>query len=407
MEQILTIFLYIVILIILLWIIVKFYQYYSRSNPNLKNYTKLMTNSADAKISNVISGTNIPISSFSSEYAFSFWIRIDDYNYRYKQEKIIMTRGTTDATMNPKVSLGGSSNSLIVKIGLQSQDPTNLSLNIPMGSGSGNNVSSNESGSGNESGSVNSTMPTPTPTASGENFSNLTGNFINNGTRVHMSSAISDNSAPKSASLYDAATHNEVSGNILSETGFTDDSTKDPKWIKKYGVFTNLENTMMNVGTTATTNNYTIPDVSGLVISGWSDKDITVPSKERFDNSSNEKQHEKDNKIGVCMVNELPLQKWVHIVISVYNNIVDIYTDGKLSSSCVLNGFPISSTADLKIAPEGGFSGNISNITSVNAALSPSEVTKLYNESPMYSKGFYGTLSSTASSLNVFGWGES
>lgn len=400
MEQALTIFLYIVVLLIILWIVIKFYQYYNKKSPNLKNYTKLMTNSADAKISNIISGTNIPISSFSNEYSFSFWIHIDDYNYRYGQEKVIMTRGMTDGTMNPKISLGGSSNSLIVKIGLQSQDPNDISLNVPMGNG--NMI----------------ITPTPTPTilnvmasasssssTSGESFTNLSNDTINNGTRASSNSllSISDNSAPQSASLYHSSTYNEVSGNVLSQSGFTDDTTKDPKWIKKYGLFTNLENKMMNVGTTATTNSYLIPDISGNTLSGWSDKNITVPFKERFDNSSNQGQSQsQNNKIGICIVNDIPLQKWVHVVVSVYNNIVDIYTDGKLSSSCVLNGFPLASTTDLKIAPEGGFSGSIANITSVNAALNPSEVKKLYYESPVYSKGLMGTLSSTVSKLNVF-----
>ena len=46
-----------------------------------------------------------------------------------------------------------------------------------------------------------------------------------------------------------------------------------------------------------------------------------------------------EDKCGKCFVEDFPLQKWVHVVISQYNQLLDIYVDGKLRSSCVMPRF--------------------------------------------------------------------
>jgi hypothetical protein len=91
-----------------------------------------------------------------------------------------------------------------------------------------------------------------------------------------------------------------------------------------------------------------------------------------------------------CIVRDFPLQKWVHVVVSVYNNITDIYIDGKLQSSCVLKGFPDVGSGDLHINPDGGFDGSIGKMVFVNTSLNQDEVYDLYKMGPVYRSGVIG-----------------
>ena len=59
-----------------------------------------------------------------------------------------------------------------------------------------------------------------------------------------------------------------------------------------------------------------------------------------------------------CAVANIPIQKWVNLLVSTYGRSMDIYIDGKLVRTCVLPGVAkIDSTAPVYITPNGGFSG--------------------------------------------------
>ena len=59
-----------------------------------------------------------------------------------------------------------------------------------------------------------------------------------------------------------------------------------------------------------------------------------------------------------CMVANVPIQKWVNLLISTYGRSLDIYIDGKLVRTCVLPGVArIESSTPVYITPNGGFSG--------------------------------------------------
>jgi len=59
-----------------------------------------------------------------------------------------------------------------------------------------------------------------------------------------------------------------------------------------------------------------------------------------------------------CAVANVPIQKWVNLLVSVYGRSMDIYLDGKLVRTCVLPGVAkIDSNAPAYITPNGGFSG--------------------------------------------------
>jgi len=59
-----------------------------------------------------------------------------------------------------------------------------------------------------------------------------------------------------------------------------------------------------------------------------------------------------------CNVSNVPLQKWVNLLISAYGRSLDVYIDGKLVRTCVLPGVAkIDGSADIYVTPNGGFSG--------------------------------------------------
>lgn len=62
--------------------------------------------------------------------------------------------------------------------------------------------------------------------------------------------------------------------------------------------------------------------------------------------------------VHTCNVSNIPIQKWVNLLISTYGRTLDVYLDGKLVKTCVLPGVAkINSSADVFITPGGGFAG--------------------------------------------------
>jgi hypothetical protein len=95
--------------------------------------------------------------------------------------------------------------------------------------------------------------------------------------------------------------------------------------------------------------------------------------------------NEDSNVTHTCSVTNVPLQKWVNIMLSVYNKTLDVYVDGKLSRSCLLPGVPrLSRSEDIVITPGGGFAGNTSGFQFWDEESTPE---RAYN---IYSKGYTG-----------------
>jgi len=99
-----------------------------------------------------------------------------------------------------------------------------------------------------------------------------------------------------------------------------------------------------------------------------------------------------DPTVGTCIYRAIPLQKWVHVVVSVYNQVVDIFIDGQLASSCVLKAFPAISTSSVMITPDGGFAGKISRVVFSNTAMTVQHAKQLYYAGPVASSGFWSMI---------------
>ena len=83
----------------------------------------------------------------------------------------------------------------------------------------------------------------------------------------------------------------------------------------------------------------------------------------------------------VCVVPNIPIQKWVCIIISNFGRSQDIYLDGKLVKTCIMDNVSnIASSANITITPNGGFSGATSAFRYIPDATNPEEAWNIYRE---------------------------
>lgn len=88
-----------------------------------------------------------------------------------------------------------------------------------------------------------------------------------------------------------------------------------------------------------------------------------------------------DSTEDVCPVKNIPLQKWVHLLMTVNNRTCDIYIDGKLVKTCMLAGVAkLDNKGPLQLTPGGGFSGFTSKLRYYARAINPREAYEIYKE---------------------------
>jgi len=82
-----------------------------------------------------------------------------------------------------------------------------------------------------------------------------------------------------------------------------------------------------------------------------------------------------------CMIDNVPIQKWVNVIVSLYGRTLDVYLDGKLVRTCVIPGVPrVDNDMDIQVTPNGGFSGWTSAFKYWSHASNPQEAYNIYKE---------------------------
>jgi hypothetical protein len=93
-----------------------------------------------------------------------------------------------------------------------------------------------------------------------------------------------------------------------------------------------------------------------------------------------------------CVIRNVQLQKWINITMSIYGNTVDLYLDGKLVRTCIMQSMPASLSSgdnlyvgggyDLvsnKLVPkDGDLEGYISNVVYKGDYFSPEDAWNIY-----------------------------
>jgi len=91
----------------------------------------------------------------------------------------------------------------------------------------------------------------------------------------------------------------------------------------------------------------------------------------------------------VCEVTEFPLQKWVNLIISFNGSAMDVYVDGKLVKSCVVNqGSKLANTDKIILGDESKKDNDVGFITNVKLKAAPIAPQEAWD---IYSQGFGGS----------------
>ena len=97
-----------------------------------------------------------------------------------------------------------------------------------------------------------------------------------------------------------------------------------------------------------------------------------------------------DNSISnpskTCTIRNIPIQKWIHLVVSIHGRVIDLYLNGKLVRSCLSADVPniggLSNNHDVIVAPTvgsvNGFSGYHAKFEYYPEAIDPQTVYYLY-----------------------------
>jgi hypothetical protein len=82
------------------------------------------------------------------------------------------------------------------------------------------------------------------------------------------------------------------------------------------------------------------------------------------------------------IINDIPLNKWVNVIIRCTNRKLDVYINGTITKSHKLSGVPKQNYGNIYISPNGGFSGYTSNLWYYNYALGTLEISELLSKGP-------------------------
>jgi hypothetical protein len=92
----------------------------------------------------------------------------------------------------------------------------------------------------------------------------------------------------------------------------------------------------------------------------------------------------QSGSLAQCMVENIPIQKWTNIIITVDEKALDTYINGKLVKTCILVS-PQASIADdtkLQLTPNGGFAGYTARFKYWGTSISPQEAWNVYKNGP-------------------------
>jgi hypothetical protein len=83
--------------------------------------------------------------------------------------------------------------------------------------------------------------------------------------------------------------------------------------------------------------------------------------------------------VHTCAISNIPIQKWVNLIVSVYGRTMDLYIDGKLVKTCLLPGIAhVNNNADVYVTPSGGYNGWTSKFQYYPTPINPQDAWNIY-----------------------------
>lgn len=98
--------LYILVILIILYFVI---SYFSSSST-------VLTNLQDAKDKQVIDASTLKNNDNTSNYTYSAWFYVDDWNYRFGEPKVLLHRNEPGGGPAPGIILGAMENNIIIKV---------------------------------------------------------------------------------------------------------------------------------------------------------------------------------------------------------------------------------------------------------------------------------------------------
>ena len=81
-------------------------------------------------------------------------------------------------------------------------------------------------------------------------------------------------------------------------------------------------------------------------------------------------------------IDNMPINKWFHVVIRLTNNTLDAYINGRLTQRLVMTSVPNQNYDNVFICNGGGFNGYISDLKYYNSAIGTTEINALVSNGP-------------------------
>jgi hypothetical protein len=105
-----------------------------------------------------------------------------------------------------------------------------------------------------------------------------------------------------------------------------------------------------------------------------------VPSQNTFRIIMNTVSPDKVNE--VVDISNIPIKKWVNVIIRLQNTVLDIYINGTVSKRIVLQYVPKQNYDDILVCQNGGFYGKLADLRYFNRALNVFEINSVVSGGP-------------------------
>jgi len=100
-------------------------------------------------------------------------------------------------------------------------------------------------------------------------------------------------------------------------------------------------------------------------------------------------------------IEDVPLNKWINVIIRVEQNIVDCYINGTITKRHELNGVPFQNYGNVYMSMNGGFSGYTSNLWYYDYSLGTSAIQRIVDQGPNMSMEGTDMIESTPRYLSL------
>jgi hypothetical protein len=91
----------------------------------------------------------------------------------------------------------------------------------------------------------------------------------------------------------------------------------------------------------------------------------------------------KTDELFNCKVQNIPIQKWTNLIVTLNNRSLDVYINGKLVKTCVLpSPAEVDDTSSVYLTPLTGFSGYTSRFNYWNDTVNPQQAWNIYKSGP-------------------------